>query len=55
MHHTHLCSHCLRRRILLWASAFFVTVGTVGAVHAGGSSQVARGAATPAGVQTASR
>lgn len=55
MHSTHLCSHCLRRRVLLWASAFFVTVGAVGAVGATGSASAARGQNTPAPVQTASR
>jgi hypothetical protein len=53
MHSSHLCSHCLRRRILLWASAFFMTVGALGAVKATGSAQAARGQNTP--VQTASR
>ncbi|HZJ53272.1 MAG TPA: hypothetical protein VFD38_03975 [Myxococcaceae bacterium] len=53
MHRSHLCSHCLRRRILLWASAFFVTVGAVGAASSTGSAVAARGQNTP--VQTASR
>lgn len=53
MHRSHLCSHCLRRRILLWASAFFVTVGALGATGSTGSAVAARGQTTP--VQTASR
>ena len=53
MHRSHLCSHCLRRRILLWASAFFLTVGAVGAASSTGSAAAARGQNTP--VQTASR
>jgi hypothetical protein len=55
MHRSHLCSHCLRRRILLWASAFFVTVGAAGAAANAGSAAVARGQTTPAPIQTASR
>ena len=55
MHRSHLCSHCLRRRILLWASAFLVTIGAVGAVGSAGSAATARGSNTPAPVQTASR
>ena len=55
MHRTHLCSHCLRRRILLWASAFFVTVGAAGAVGSAGSAGSARGQTAPAPVQTAAR
>ncbi|MGZ6139459.1 MAG: hypothetical protein ACXWLA_02245, partial [Myxococcaceae bacterium] len=55
MHRTHLCSHCLRRRVLLWASAFFVTVGAIGALGSAGSAEAARGQTTPAPVQTASR
>ena len=55
MHRSHLCSHCLRRRILLWASAFFVTVGALGAVSSTGSAAAARGQTTPAPIQTASR
>ena len=55
MHRTHLCSHCLRRRILLWASAFFVTLGAAGAAASAGSAGVARGQITPAPIQTASR
>ena len=53
MHQSHLCSHCLRRRILLWASAFFMTVGALGAISSTGSAQAARVQNTP--VQTASR
>jgi len=53
MHRSHLCSHCLRRRILLWASAFFVTVGAAGAASSAGSTASARGQNNP--VQTASR
>jgi hypothetical protein len=55
MHRTHLCSHCLRRRILLWASAFFMVVGSLGAVASAGSASAARGHLTPAPIQTASR
>jgi hypothetical protein len=55
MHRSHLCSHCLRRRMLLWASAFFVTLGAVGAASSAGSVASARGQNTPAPVQTASR
>jgi hypothetical protein len=55
MHRSHLCSHCLRRRILLWASAFFVTVGAAGAATSAGSAGVVRGQITPAPIQTASR
>ena len=55
MHRTHLCSHCLRRRILLWASAFFMVVGSLGALGSAGSASAARGHLTPALVQTASR
>ena len=55
MHRSHLCSHCLRRRILLWASAFFVTIGAVGAASSAGSAGVARGQTAPAPIQTASR
>jgi hypothetical protein len=55
MHRTHLCSHCLRRRVLLWASAFFVTLGAAGAVASGGSANSARGQNAPAPIQTASR
>jgi hypothetical protein len=55
MHRSHLCSHCLRRRILLWGSAFFMTVGTVGAFASTGSLPSARGESAPAPVQTASR
>jgi hypothetical protein len=55
MHRTHLCSHCLRRRALLWASAFCVTVGAVGALGSAGSAEAAGGQTTPAPVQTASR
>jgi len=55
MHSNHLCSHCLRRRVLLWASAFFVTVGSVGAMGSAGSVSAARGQSTPPPVQTASR
>ncbi len=55
MHRTHLCSHCLRRRILLWASAFFVTLGTVGAASSAGSATASRGQVAPAPVQTAQR
>ena len=53
MEHSHLCSHCIRRRILLWASAFFMTVGALGAVNATGSAVASRVPSTP--VQTASR
>ena len=55
MHRSHLCSHCLRRRILLWASAFFVTLGAAGAAASAGAAGVARGQITPAPIQTASR
>ena len=55
MHRTHLCSHCLRRRILLWASAFFMVVGSLGALGSAGSAAAARGHVTPAPLQTASR
>ncbi len=55
MHRSHLCSHCLRRRILLWASAFFVTVGVAGVATSAGSGGAARGQTAPAPVQTASR
>ena len=55
MHRSHLCSHCLRRRILLWASAFFVTVGAAGAAASAGSASAARGQTTPAPTLTASR
>jgi hypothetical protein len=55
MHRTHLCAHCLRRRILLWASAFFVTVGAVGAAGSAGSAVGSRGQNNPVPVQTASR
>jgi len=55
MHRSHLCSHCLRRRILLWASAFFVTLGAAGAAASAGSANVARGQIAPAAIQTASR
>ena len=55
MHRSHLCSHCLRRRILLWASAFFVTLGAAGAAASAGSAGVARGQIAPAPIQTASR
>lgn len=55
MHRTHLCSHCLRRRILLWASAFFVTLGAAGAAASAGSAHVARGQTAPALIETASR
>ena len=48
MHRSHLCSHCLRRRILLWASAFFVTIGVAGAAASSGSAHVARGQTAPA-------
>jgi hypothetical protein len=53
MHSSHLCSHCLRRRILLWASAFFMTVGALGAVKATGQRRQPGVRNTP--VQTASR
>jgi len=55
MHRSHLCSHCLRRRILLWASAFFVTIGAAGAAASAGSSATARVPTAPALIQTASR
>ena len=55
MHRSHLCSHCLRRRVLLWASAFFVTIGAAGAAASAGSSTTARGQTAPALIQTASR
>jgi hypothetical protein len=55
MHHSHLCSHCRRRRILLWASAFFMTIGVAGATGAAGSAKAARVQTAPALVQTASR
>ena len=55
MHHSHLCSHCLRRRILLWASAFFMMLGVAGAASSAGSAGVARGQIAPATIQTASR
>jgi hypothetical protein len=55
MHRSHLCSHCLRRRILLWASAFFVTLGAAGAAASAGSAHVARGQNAPPLVETASR
>jgi hypothetical protein len=55
MHRSHLCSHCLRRRFLLWASAFFVTIGAAGAATSAGSHTGARGQTNPAPVQTASR
>ena len=55
MHRSHLCSHCLRRRILLWASAFFVTVGAAGAAGSAGSAELSRGQTAPAPIQTASR
>ena len=55
MHRSHLCSHCLRRRILLWASAFFVTLGAAGAATSAGSAVAARGQIAPAPIQTASR
>ena len=55
MHSTHLCSHCLRRRMLLWASAFFMTVGAVGAVASGGSAHAAGVQTTPAQVQATTR
>jgi len=53
MHRSHLCSHCLRRRILLWASAFFLTVGAAGAATSAGSAGAARGQIAPAPVRTA--
>jgi len=55
MHRTHLCSHCLRRRILLWTSAFFMVVGSLGALGSAGSASAARGHLTPAPIETASR
>ena len=55
MHRSHLCSHCLRRRILLWASALFMVAGSVGAFASAGSAYAARGHDNPALVQTASR
>ncbi|HZW90799.1 MAG TPA: hypothetical protein VFF12_17095 [Myxococcaceae bacterium] len=55
MHRSHLCSHCLRRRILLWASAFFVTIGAAGAATSAGVTGVSRGETAPAPIQTASR
>ena len=55
MHRLQLCRHCLRRRILLWASAFFVTVGAAGAAASAGSASASRGQTTPAPVVTASR
>lgn len=55
MHRTHLCSHCLRRRVLLWASAFFVALGGVGALGTSGSVVASGAPTTPASAQTASR
>lgn len=55
MHRTRLCPHCFRRRVLLWASAFFVTLGAAGAASSAGSAVGTRGENTPAPIQTASR
>jgi hypothetical protein len=52
MRSTHLCSHCRRRRVLLWASAFFVALGVAGT---GGPASVAPFHNSQAPVQTASR
>lgn len=51
MHRHSPCPHCLRRKLLLWGSAFFFVLGLVGM----GSSTAARVEAHPAMVQTASR
>ena len=52
MHRNSPCPHCLRRKILLCASAFFFVLGLVGL----GSTLPSRVASTPAAlVQTASR
>jgi hypothetical protein len=51
MHRLSPCPHCLRRKLLLWGSAFFFALGLVGM----GSSAPARVDAHPAHVQTASR
>ena len=52
MRRTHLCSHCRRRRALLWASAFFVALGVAGS---GGPAGVASFHNSQAPLQTASR
>jgi hypothetical protein len=51
MHRNSPCPHCLRRKILLCASAFFFVLGLVGM----GSTLSARVTSTPELVQTAAR
>ena len=51
MHRHSPCPHCLRRKFLLWGSAFFFALGLVGM----GSSSAARVDTHPPSVQTASR
>jgi hypothetical protein len=51
MHRHSPCPHCLRRKLLLWASAFLIALASVGT----GSSSTARVDVHPELVQTASR
>jgi hypothetical protein len=51
MHRHSPCPHCLRRKLLLCASAFFFVLGLVGM----GSNLSARVTSNPGLVQTASR
>jgi hypothetical protein len=51
MHRSLPCPCCLRRKVLLWASAFFIALASVGA----GSSPASRVDVHPEAVQTASR
>jgi hypothetical protein len=51
MHRPSPCPHCLRRKLLLCASAFFFVLGLAGM----GSSLSTRVASNPELVQTASR